>query len=169
MSIDGLIIDKLEYADDAGLLDLCPQEATARITALQTGFLKEADMVISVPKTKVMHCGRQAAVTVTSDAMERAVEAGRLPYACEYCGERFAQTVDYRHYKHCGRSKVARWKGEYEVKAVLDVRGTLNSRFYKVEWEGDEWRGVDKFTFRFPCSLRYSYTPRSFVQGCHVL
>ena len=46
---------KLEYADDVGLLDWTAAEASARVSALESGLRASASMEMSAPKAKGMH------------------------------------------------------------------------------------------------------------------
>ena len=48
-------VHTLGYADDAALLDYEVSTATERVTAIAQGSTEDADMQISVAKTKVMH------------------------------------------------------------------------------------------------------------------
>ena len=48
-------ISSLEYADDAGLLDVNASLASERVTAIAIGSRKDAAMEISISKTKAMH------------------------------------------------------------------------------------------------------------------
>ena len=48
-------VSKLEYADDAALIDENVEQASARDTSIAKGSLEEAAMVISIRKSKVMH------------------------------------------------------------------------------------------------------------------
>jgi hypothetical protein len=47
------------YADDAALVDATAAQASARASSIQVGAVKDADMVLSIPKTKAMHVQRQ--------------------------------------------------------------------------------------------------------------
>ena len=48
------LADRLEYADDAALVDEIAVDATARVSKLCDYALAKADMEISAPKTKCM-------------------------------------------------------------------------------------------------------------------
>ena len=61
VSFGGHQVHTLGYADDAALLDVSPEVATARVTAIAKGSKIDADMVINVNKTKCMHIRRQEA------------------------------------------------------------------------------------------------------------
>jgi len=47
----GVLIDRLEYADDAALIDKDCATASTRLSRLNAGALEDADMAISAPKT----------------------------------------------------------------------------------------------------------------------
>ena len=48
-------VSKLEYADDAALIDENVEQASARVTSIAKGSLEEAAMVISIRTSKVMN------------------------------------------------------------------------------------------------------------------
>ena len=76
----------LEYADDAGLLDINVEEASQRLSAISIGSRQEAAMIISVAKTKAMHIHKTVKV---SDTTEDEVVALRLKHKCPDCGRIF--------------------------------------------------------------------------------
>ena len=114
------------------------QVASERITRLGQAFPDDGDMAVSVPKTKVMQVEELEKVKVTEEDVAKATEQGKLPFQCEFCFRRFATKVDQRHYKHCGPAQRVVWDGEWEVAKILDVRGSVDERWYLVEWDG-EW------------------------------
>jgi len=61
-------IHTLGYADDAVLLDYEINIATERVTSIAQGSKADADMVISVAKTKAMHVCVQDPVSKTTNA-----------------------------------------------------------------------------------------------------
>ena len=68
----GTTVHTLGYADDAALLDVRPEVATERVTAIATGSKIDADMEISVSKTKVMHIRRQEKCSPVTDLEAKA-------------------------------------------------------------------------------------------------
>ena len=101
-----LNIDCLEYADDAALLDNLVDLATKRISTLEEGALKSADMVISRPKTEVMQIRRQETpMPVTIEKIDELVESGDLKHKCDKCDAGFYNKLGLRIHK-------ARWCGE---------------------------------------------------------
>ena len=81
-----VLMSKFEYADDAALIDGNTTLASARVTALAEGSLKDAAMVISVRKSKAMHVHRTRRVDATT---EEDVAALSLTHKCESCGREF--------------------------------------------------------------------------------
>ena len=73
------IMSKFEYADDAALIDADAAIATARVTALATGSITDAAIVISQAKSKVMHIHRK---THASSTTEAEVQALKLAHKC---------------------------------------------------------------------------------------
>ena len=72
VSLLGTIIHTLGYADDAALVDLGDAvgviRATERLSKIATGSLNDADMQISIQKTKDMHIRRQDPINDTTPA-----------------------------------------------------------------------------------------------------
>ncbi|KAI8496686.1 hypothetical protein Bbelb_253410 [Branchiostoma belcheri] len=79
-------ISRLEYADDAGLLDGSVREASQRISRIASGSKDDAAMEISVPKTKAMHIHRKERVSKTTEAE---VAALNLKHRCPECTRKF--------------------------------------------------------------------------------
>ena len=50
MTVLGVLISKLEYADDAALVSSDCEEATARVTRIAVEAKERADMEVSVPE-----------------------------------------------------------------------------------------------------------------------
>ena len=148
VNVLGVLISKLEYADDACLCDESIEQASHRISAVAKGSREKADMEISVPKTEFM--------IVRDDACDHAVTeeeyaAVKWNHECEFCGRGF----DSRAGKnvHIGRwCKVATslYGCRYEIDSVVDVRGQPEQRFYRVRWKGwaekhDTWQNWRDF------------------------
>ena len=53
---------KLEYADEAALIDENFEQASARVTSIAKGSLEQAAMVISIRKSKVMQVHKKTRV-----------------------------------------------------------------------------------------------------------
>ena len=83
-----VLMSKFEYADDAALIDGNTTLASARVTALAEGSLKDAAMVISVRKSNAMHVHRTRHVEATT---EEYVGALTLAHKCESCGSEFTK------------------------------------------------------------------------------
>ena len=62
-----MLMSKFEYADNAALIDGSTTLASARVTALAEGSLKDAAMVIFVRKSNVMHAHRTKRVDATTE------------------------------------------------------------------------------------------------------
>ena len=50
-----ILVSKFEYADDAALVDENAALALTRVTALATGSMTDAAMLISIKNSKAMH------------------------------------------------------------------------------------------------------------------
>ena len=75
-------VHTLGYEDDAALLDYEVSTATERVTAIAQGSTLDADMQISVAKTKAMHVCTQGEVTKTTN--EEAVKVCK--HQCPHIG-----------------------------------------------------------------------------------
>ena len=63
-----ILVSKFEYADDAALVDENAALASTRVTALATGSMMDAAMLISIKKSKAMHVHRPMRVDATTEA-----------------------------------------------------------------------------------------------------
>jgi hypothetical protein len=143
------MIQSLEYADDAALVDRDPEQATRRLTAIAEGARRDADMEISVPKTECMHCKIQDAVSPVCAADYERLSSGKNPalsFKCAHCGRCFDRHQGRALHitRFCTEAKAVAWTEVYEVEQVLDVRGAPEFRYYLVRWEGyapkdDSW------------------------------
>ena len=79
-------ISGLEYADDAALLDPDTEQASRRLSSISSGSKKDAAMVISIPKTKVMHVHKKDRVSKTKE--EEISEMG-FKHVCPDCARDF--------------------------------------------------------------------------------
>jgi hypothetical protein len=131
-------IDCLEYADDAALIDVIVEHATERISKFEGGALKDADMVISRPKTEVMHvCRQEAPVAVTNEDVEELIEEGVLKHKCEFCSAAFPTKAGLSMHvsRWCGEVDRGVYPEEYVIERILDVRGPPKRRFFKIKWK----------------------------------
>ena len=83
-----VLMSKFEYGEDAALIDGNTTLASARVTALAEGSLKDAAMVISVRKSQAMHVHRTRRVDATT---KEDVAALSLAHKSEYCGREFTK------------------------------------------------------------------------------
>ena len=81
-------VSKLEYADDAALIDDNVEQASARVTSIAKGCLEEAAMVISIRKSKVMHVHKKTRVSATTEAD---VASLNLTHKCSACAREFTK------------------------------------------------------------------------------
>ena len=80
------LISKLEYADDAALINRNAADASTRLSALSTGGSVDASLEISLKKTKAMPVRRYCNV---SETLEEEVIEMNLPHKCPACGRPF--------------------------------------------------------------------------------
>ena len=135
----GVWLGKLEYADDAALLDVCLDSATARVDELFQKSIAEADMYINKKKTEVMRVKKLSAAGV-SDADYDKVSWSHI---CEHCGRGFdcKDGLTTHQSLHCRLTNCE----DYEIEFIHDARGPPDDRFYLVRWKGwgaehDQWR-----------------------------
>ena len=79
-------ISGLEYADDVALLDPDTEQASRRLSSISSGSKKDAAMVISIPKTKVMHVHKKDQVLKNKE--EEITEMG-FKHVCPDCARDF--------------------------------------------------------------------------------
>ena len=69
-------VHTLGYADDAALLDNSLAVATQRVSAIAQGSREDADMSISIDKTKTMHvCAQGEVSATTAEEAKKGVQA----------------------------------------------------------------------------------------------
>ena len=131
-------IDKLEYADDAGLLDDDAEQASQRVSAISIGSKQDAGMVISLAKTKDMHIHRRVRVSATTEAE---ITALQLKHKCTDCQREFptARGLAIQRGRWCDGGKTARSrKGSLADKAVqLSKRKAKEAELAHVMLEGE--------------------------------
>ena len=107
-------VSKLEYADDASLLDDPPVRASDRISSIATGSEEDAAMSVSIEKTKAMHIHERIDVSATT---EDEVIAMSFKHKCEKCSRTFPTQQGMRIHQ-------ARWCNP-KRKKPLSRAGTL--------------------------------------------
>ena len=83
-----ILVSKLEYADDAALVDQNAALASTRVTAFATGSMVDAAMQISVKKSEAMHVHRAMRVDATTEAD---VATLGLSHKCDSRGREFTK------------------------------------------------------------------------------
>ena len=135
----GTTVHTLGYADDAALLDVSPEVATERVTAIAAGSKTDADMEISVSKTKVMHIRRQEECSPVTDLEAKAQAKFVCPHIdCNY-------VFNNKHGLKVHASKCKK-KDHFTADKILEVFGATGSasRRFKVWWAG---YGADEDTW----------------------
>jgi hypothetical protein len=138
----GILIDRLEYADDAALIDADAEQAAARVSRLCAGALQDADMEISAPKSEIMFVRpRVDTGKITAEAYGDAELKGlgvSLDFKCQFCQRGFDTWTGCRIHEtqHCEVARVELTEAEFEVEQVIDARGSPDRRFYCVKWKG---------------------------------
>ena len=137
-SLVSVWLEKLEYADDAALIEVGYELASRTVTDLESVALSQADMEISRPKTEYMALRD----FVVSAAVQGDFDAQVWAFSCSDCGRGFPTKAGLAIHRglHCKQ----RGKVEYELERIVDVRGVPEERFYRVRWVGwgeddDSW------------------------------
>ena len=151
VSFGGQIVHTLGYADDAALLDESPAVASQRVTAIAEGSKRDADMVISVSKTKCMHVCRQQQCSPVTDVEARA----QAKFKCPHIGCNYVFNNQHGLKVHAGKCKK---KDDFYPERILDVSGATGSpqRRFKIRWEG---YGADDDTWE-----PYSHLPPQMIK-----
>ena len=133
--LGSVIIHTLGYADDAALIDFGDEEgvrrASARVTSIEAGSKADADMVISIKKTKALHVREQEKHSKTT-----AEEANKLcKFVCPHvqCNHRFM--TKHGMMIHAGKCPN---KDLYNIEQILSHRYAPAKREYLVRWDGYE-------------------------------
>ena len=114
----------IEYGDVKGIAN-----STSRVSSISEGSEKDADMTLSIPKTKVMHVRRQDAVsTMTQQEAKDACKYVCSNEGCDHC------FLNLRGLKiHEARCK---FRDHFEVDRILGCKGPVTSRSYLIKWTG---------------------------------
>ena len=88
-----ILISKFEYADDAALVVENTVLASTRVTALATGSMTDAAMLICIKKSKGMHIHRPIRMDATTEAD---VATLGLSHKCDSCGRDFIKQIALR-------------------------------------------------------------------------
>ena len=137
-----LQIGTLAYADDVAIISSTMEEQTARVSRIDSGSLKDADMQVSYDKTKTMHVERQQKLKPPSlTAIKEA--AADYKHQCEFCDRKFKTARGLKiHTKSCNHQHGLTDK-EFPIDKLNAVFGTPQFRWFKVQWEGypgqDSW------------------------------
>jgi len=117
-----LILNDLEYADDAGLADIDTDTSSRRVTNLDSKGNQEAGMSVSAPKSKAQHIRRKPPVSGTTEDDIKNLPAGEaFKSICDKCGRAFPNSHGMKIHK-------GRWcKGERNRKPA-SRKGTLADR-----------------------------------------
>ena len=134
----GVLLDSLEYADDAALLDATPECASDRVTALAAGAWQDACMLIAVDKSKAMFPREREKFDAPSSQEYEAAEFG---FTCSFCDRGFPTRDGLRSHLDLGwcgfqQRSEARTEEEYRVEKILEARGDPAHRWFKVRWAG---------------------------------
>ena len=106
----GVWLDKLEYADDAALVDVCCEAASVRVTCFEACAKKHADMVVSRPKTEYMNVGLLQ--VDKRDIQQEEYDCKEWQHVCGACGRGF----DQKHGLAVHEGRWCKQQGRYEVR-----------------------------------------------------
>ena len=131
VAFGGTTVHTLGYADDAALLDETPETATERVTAIAVGSKADADMLISVSKTKTMHIRRQERCGPITDKEAKA----HAKFKCPHVGCNYVFHSKHGLKIHAGKCPN---KDLFDAEKILAVMGETGSplRRFKVRWKG---------------------------------
>ena len=111
------------------------------MSKIAAGSKRDADMEISIKKTKVWQVQEQGRIPTATQAEAHALCKVKCPHIG--CEKVFFNVHGMKC--HAGR---CRWKKEYEVDRVMDVRGEEGTaaREFLIRWKGygpedDTWEG----------------------------
>ena len=153
----GILIDRLEYADDAALIDADSAAASDRVSRLCAGARSDADMEISAPKSEILFCRPRVK---TAPIVPQDYADLDLKHKCKFCGRGFDTTGGRNiHQGTCKRACEEYFEEEFEVEGLADVRGPPDHRFYLVMWKGyteGTWTAAADFANPLNWDARYA-------------
>ena len=133
-----ILVSKFEYADGAALVDENAALASTRVTALATGSMMDAAMLISIKKSKAMHVHRPMRVDATTEAD---VATLGLSHKCDSCGREFTKQRGLRVHmaRWCdgGRTQRSR-RGTLTDKAVKTAKRRVAEAALEKVYVGNE-------------------------------
>ena len=147
-SLGDVMANKLEYADDVGLLDWTAAEASERVSALARGSITSASMDMLAPKLKGMHVHIQERLPVSTEVE---VEALDLPCSCLECKRTFPTrcglAVHRARWCRLGQRPASR-RGQLADKAVTLVKRKSSAALLPpVVMEGKSLESVYQFDY----------------------
>lgn len=185
-----LVMRSLEFADDQKMLEAmemiphCPRErkleervlariVQRRLERFAIGAYNEAGLIIEMTKCSVQW--GQAPRRSKDPITEAEIGKLELPFTCQGCGRAEASFLTKQgHEHHCAYVRLLdSWTnpagddGEWEVDAILDVRGPPDHRFYKLQWGGGRTDSVDDRID--DGSWLCNWQPAANVAGCAAL
>ena len=124
-----LHVGTLGYADDVAFLERGNQEGitrlSERVTSIKVGSEKDADMKISIPKTKSLHVHKQDPVTPTTHEEAKAT----CKFKCPHPGCNHTFLTKRGLSIHAGRCQ---WQNEFVIEKILEHKGDLVKRQFKI-------------------------------------
>ena len=134
------------YADDADLIDRDACSAERRVDVLADGSERDADMVVSIKKTEVMHVRRQDRVSASTLEDYAQLDLAHK-CVCGYSFDTYHQLAIHAA-RWCEKAKFERetCNEEHVPERVLNAIGPLQHRWYVVQWEGYESVFWDDFS-----------------------
>ena len=133
ITIGDLRVHLLGYADDVSVLDSGTKEGiqrlTTRVSLISQGSREDADMDLSAEKSFCLHVKQQDDISPMTSEEVRA----QCKFTCPHlnCGHKFMTKAGLKI--HMGRCE---WRDEFEVERLVDHRGPVVARKYKVRWKG---------------------------------
>ena len=137
-----LHVGTLGYADDVAIISESPARLSERVTSISKGSEADADMQISIKKTKSLHIAKQEKVQPsTTEEIEKTEST--YEFACSFCPRRFKTKRGRNiHRARCDCQHGLADK-EDEVEGIIAAFGTPAHRWYRVQWVGsagkDTW------------------------------
>ena len=137
-----LQIGTLGYADDIAIISSDINEQSARVTNIAKGSLKDADMTVSLDKTKSMHVEKQHKLKPpTKDAIEEAET--EYKHTCEFCDRKFKTSRGLKIHVTSCNFQHGLTDEAYPIEKINAVFGSTKYRWFRVQWDGhpgeDSW------------------------------
>ena len=139
MTLKGVHIDKLGFADDIAIIDLDATSGTISVTNIANECQDLADMVVNISKTESMTVQPDDENTKNISQQDIDNIVKKYTHSCECCPDKAFKTwqgLQTHHNNHCPQAKDNCNADTGTILQMLDHHGPPNRRWHQVKWMG---------------------------------